>query len=151
MQNAQSAPQIPERKTQDVIKGGRECYNNCYFCGKGYYRGDCPAKGKTCRKYRRTGHFAAACNTRDMKAFTRKRDEPSGSTKTPRNRNVHNITTPSDEEDDYSPTEVYFHTISGPKIAKSHTPACPVGWGCRILRLLLCGGVRPSPQRVSWI
>ena len=27
---------------------------------------------------------------------------------------------------------------------------CPVGWGCRIYRLLLCRGVRP-PQRVSWI
>ena len=27
---------------------------------------------------------------------------------------------------------------------------CPVGWGCRIHRLLLCRGVRPL-QRVSWI
>ena len=27
---------------------------------------------------------------------------------------------------------------------------CPVGWGCRIHRLLLCRGVRPPP-RVSWI
>ena len=26
---------------------------------------------------------------------------------------------------------------------------CPVGWGCRIHRLLLCRGVRP-PLRVSW-
>ena len=26
--------------------------------------------------------------------------------------------------------------------------SCPVGWGCRIHRLLLCRGVRP-PQRVS--
>ena len=26
---------------------------------------------------------------------------------------------------------------------------CPVGWGCRIHRLLLCRGVKP-PQRVSW-
>ena len=32
-------------------------------------------------------------------------------------------------------------------ISKSH---CPVGWGCRIHRLLLCRGVRPHP-RVSWI
>ena len=23
---------------------------------------------------------------------------------------------------------------------------CPVGWGCRIYRLLLCRGVRPSPN-----
>ena len=28
---------------------------------------------------------------------------------------------------------------------------CPVGWGCKIHRLHLCRGVRPSPQRVSWI
>ena len=27
---------------------------------------------------------------------------------------------------------------------------CPVSWGCRICRLLLCRGVR-TPQRVSWI
>ena len=27
--------------------------------------------------------------------------------------------------------------------------SCPVGWGCRIHRLLLCRGVRP-PQWVSW-
>ena len=27
---------------------------------------------------------------------------------------------------------------------------CPVGWDCRIHRLLLCRGVR-TPQRVSWI
>ena len=28
---------------------------------------------------------------------------------------------------------------------------CPVGWGCRIHRLLLCrGGKTPTPQRVSW-
>ena len=28
---------------------------------------------------------------------------------------------------------------------------CPVGWGCRIHRLLLCQGLSPPPQRVSWI
>ena len=28
---------------------------------------------------------------------------------------------------------------------------CPVGWGCRIHRLLLSRGVRPPRQRVSWI
>ena len=26
-----------------------------------------------------------------------------------------------------------------------HFPHCPVGWGCRIHRLLLCRGVRPPP------
>ena len=26
---------------------------------------------------------------------------------------------------------------------------CPVGWGCRIHRLLLCRGLRPPPQWVS--
>ena len=34
---------------------------------------------------------------------------------------------------------------------RAPTPVCPVGWGCRIHRLLLCRGVRPPPQRVSWI
>ena len=33
----------------------------------------------------------------------------------------------------------------------SSNPGCPVGWGCRIYRLLLCRGVRPPPQSVSWI
>ena len=28
---------------------------------------------------------------------------------------------------------------------------CPVSWGCGIHRLLLCRGVRPPPQRVSWL
>ena len=28
---------------------------------------------------------------------------------------------------------------------------CPVGWGCRIHRLLLCGGIKSPNQRVSWI
>ena len=125
IQNTQSASQIPEEKTQDThaIKAGREYYNNSYFCEKGHYRGECPAKGKTCRKCQRTGHFAVACRTRDMKASTRKRDGPPRPTKTPRNRNTHNITTPSNEEDNHLPTEAYFYTISGPKIAKSHNPA----------------------------
>ena len=29
---------------------------------------------------------------------------------------------------------------------KTLIPACPVGWGCRIHRLLLCRGVRPPPN-----
>ena len=125
IQNTQSVPQIPKKKTQDAhaIKAGREFYNNCYFCGKGHYRGKCPAKGKTCWKCQRTGNFVVACLTRDMKGSTRKRDGPPRSTKTPRNRNTHNITTPSDDEDDHLPTVAYFHTLSRPKIAKSHTPA----------------------------
>ena len=116
IQNTQSALQIPEEKTQDAhaIKAGREYYNNSYFCGKGHYRDKCPAKGKSCGKCWRTGHFAVTCRTRDMKASTRKRDGPPRSTKTRRNRNAHNITTPSNEEDNHSPTEAYFHTISGP-------------------------------------
>ena len=28
---------------------------------------------------------------------------------------------------------------------------CPIDWGCRIHRLHLCRGIRPLPQRVSWI
>ena len=42
---------------------------------------------------------------------------------------------------------IYIHTHTQTYI---HTYTCPVGWGCRIHRLLLCRGVRP-PQRVSWI
>ena len=34
--------------------------------------------------------------------------------------------------------------------AKTLIHYCPVGWGCRIHRLLLCRGVRP-PQWVSWL
>ena len=26
------------------------------------------------------------------------------------------------------------------------TEGCPAGWGCRILRLFLCSGVRPPPN-----
>ena len=33
----------------------------------------------------------------------------------------------------------------------SPRPFCPVDWGCRIHRLLLCRGVRSLPQWVSWI
>ena len=34
----------------------------------------------------------------------------------------------------------------------TRTRSCPVGWGCRIHRLLLCRGVRlPTPKRVSLI
>ena len=29
---------------------------------------------------------------------------------------------------------------------KSHTHFCPVGWSCRIRRMLSCKGVRPSPH-----
>ena len=125
IQNTQSAPQIPEEKTKDThaIKAGRVYYNNCYFCGKGHLRGECPAKGKTCGKCRRTGHFAVACRTRDTKDSTHKQDGPPRSTKTPKSRNTHNITTPSDKEGNHSPTEAYFHTISGSKMAKSHNPA----------------------------
>ena len=36
-------------------------------------------------------------------------------------------------------------------LLKSPNRICPVGWGSRIHRLLLCRGVRPHPQRVFWI
>ena len=42
-----------------------------------------------------------------------------------------------------SSTDRLFHFITSLR--------CPVGWGCRIHRLLLCRGVRPHPQRESWI
>ena len=29
------------------------------------------------------------------------------------------------------------------RLGVTQTPVCPVGWGCRIYRLLLCRGVRP--------
>ena len=35
------------------------------------------------------------------------------------------------------------------RVIHTQTVSYPVGWGCRIHRLLLCRGVRP-PQRVSW-
>lgn len=125
IQNTHSVPQFSEEKPQDAhaIKAGKEYYNKCYFCGKSHYRGECPAKGKTCGKCRKTRHFAVACRTRDTKDSTWKQDRPPRATRNPRNRNAHNITMQSDEEDDHSPTEVYFHTISGPKITKSHVPA----------------------------
>ena len=44
-----------------------------------------------------------------------------------------------------------FSTMKIYNFQWSYDISCLVSWGCRILRLLLCSGVRPLPQRMSWI
>ena len=45
-----------------------------------------------------------------------------------------------------------FHTLKNKYNNNYVQLTCPVDWGCRIHRLHLCRGVRPSPpQRMSWI
>ena len=39
--------------------------------------------------------------------------------------------------------------MGGNSVILTKQPSCPVCWGCRIHRLLLCRGVRFLPQRVS--
>ena len=46
-------------------------------------------------------------------------------------------------------THTHTHTYTHTRIYKrKQTKICPVAWGCRIHRLLLCRGVRPSPTSV---
>ena len=44
--------------------------NACHHCGKSHERGNCPAYGKTCDKYKGINHFKAVCHSKVTAAKT---------------------------------------------------------------------------------
>lgn len=82
---------VEESSTHAIQAKNNKKPTQCGYCGKGHPRGECPAKGKSCMRCNKKGHFANVCRSKtggkkhasksDAVTVAQRQENPHGDTK----------------------------------------------------------------------